>query len=251
MARPIRMLLVVLALGTATPFAALAQNDNPLLYELLNRMELLEQELRQLRGELEVLQYRQQQGGTDTGLAQRVEALERRLSAAATTQPADPPTLSGQLLAPVPNNRTGVPTAPSVTQPSSGSVNRPPPPGAREVYERGAALVRDGRYAEGGDELRRFINIYPANSLTPDAYYWLGEAHYAQRQFEQAEQALISLGSNYPDHSRIPDALLKLGYIYSERGNTARARQVLERLLESYPNSVAASLGEMQLRQLR
>ena len=250
MALSIRMVLAVLALSTTVPFAVQAQNDNPLLYELLNRMELLEQELRQLRGELEVLQYRQRQGGGDSDLARRVEALERRFAGGAAI-PDDPPTLSDQLLAPVPGAPPPAASPPPAAPPPPGSATQPPPPGARQVYEQGTALVRDGRYAEGGDELLRFINIYPANSLTPDAYYWLGEAHYAQRQFEQAEQALITLGSNYPGHSRIPDALLKLGYIYSERGDTARARQVLERLLESYPNRVAASLGEMQLRQLR
>lgn len=248
MARALHALLGALLLGGLPSSGALAQSDNQLLYELLDRMELLEQELRQLRGELEVLQYRQRQGG-DAELARRVEALERRLGG---EQPADdrPATLSDQLLSPVPEEPPA--DLPALTaRPAPDSVNQPPPPGAREVYEQGADLVRAGRYAEGSDELRRFINLYPANRLTPEAYYWLGEAHYAQRQFDQAEQALITLGSNYSDHPRIPDALLKLGYIYSERGDVDRARQVLEQLLNSYPDSVAASLGEMQLRQLR
>lgn len=248
MARTFHIVLTTLLLSATVPFGAQAQSDNPLLYELLDRMELLEQELRQLRGELEVLQYRQRQG-SDAELARRVEALERRLAGEAVTAD-EPATLSGQLLSPVPDDVSDTLPDP-VPTPSPDSVNQPPPPGAREVYEQGAALVREGRYAEGSDELRRFINIYPANRLTPEAYYWLGEAHYAQRQFDQAEQALVTLGSNYSDHPRIPDALLKLGYIYSERGDTDRARQVLERLLNSYPDSVAASLGEMQLRQLR
>lgn len=235
--------VVLAALGTRP---VLAQNDNPLLYELLNRMDLLEREVRQLRGDLEVLQHRSGQGGNDQALEQRIEALEQRLGVAGTPPPAEPepatttanPPTGGSTLLPLPPRRPDQQLS-------------PPPADARDVYEQGFAQVRDGRYSEGVETLRRFINVYPANSLTGDAYYWLGEAYYAMRNFDRAEEVLVNLGTEYPGNNKIPDALLKLGYIYSERGDTARARQVLEKLLDTYPDSVAASLGEMQLRELR
>lgn len=227
-----------------------AQEASPLLYELLNRMETLEQELRQLRGEIELLQHQRRMAADRQELLARIEALERQLYAdperterlpedlPEPLPQADDPTLSESLLAPVPP-RPADPLLP------------PPPAGAREVFEQARTALRDGRYPTAIEEFRRYLNVYPENSLTPDASYWLGEAYYAQRDFDNAERTLIHFGSRYPDNDQIPEALLRLGYIYSERGDSGRARQVLERLISAYPDSVAATLGEQQLRQLR
>jgi TolA-binding protein len=79
-----RTILLISLVGCSAVYAlsANAQNsrDNQLLYELLQRIELLEQELRQLRGDFELLQYQQQgqQAGT-TGDDTRYQTLEKRL----------------------------------------------------------------------------------------------------------------------------------------------------------------------------
>lgn len=257
-------LLLTVALTVLMLRPAMAQQKgNPLLLDLLNRVQTLEHQVRQLRGEVEVLQYRQQSGAFKA-LEQRVQALEQKLGV---TPPSGASSDNGSGQSP-PNAANSASSA-TVAPPPSGTqsqVNLPPPPpasppvqsslptpspAAQQDYQKGVALVRDGNYKEAIGELQRFINVYPANSLTGNAYYWLGESYYATRDFDKAEQAFLALGQSYPDSSKIPDALLKLGYIYSERGAKGKARQVLERLQQSYPNSLAASLGAIRLKQLR
>ncbi len=239
------------------------QNGNPLLLNLLNRVQTLEHQIRQLRGEVEMLQYRQQGGGYQA-LEQRVQALEQKLGVTpppntendnASGQPppgvAKPPSFATASPPPAGNQSDlNLPPPPSASPPAQSSLPRPSQ-AAQQEYQKGVALVRAGNYKDAIGDLRRFINVYPANSLTGNAYYWLGESYYATRDFDQAEQAFLALGQNYPDSSKIPDALLKLGYIYSERGAKDKARQVLEKLEQSYPNSLAASLGAIRLKQLR
>ena len=49
----------------------------------------------------------------------------------------------------------------------------------------------------------------------PNIQYWLGEVHYAQKNFEEA---IIEFGEglkNYPESIKGPDNLLKLGLSFS------------------------------------
>lgn len=266
MKRRIIALLTTVPLLLALKPVLAQQNGNTLLLDLLNRVQTLEHQVRQLRGEVEVLQYQQQHGG-DKALEQRVRALEQKVGI---TPPQSAAGGSEGEQAPPASNATPPPagtTGPSSQSPpgAQSETQLPPPPAAspppqsslpepsrdaRQDYDKAVSLVRAGNYKQAVGDLHRFINVYPANSLTGNAYYWLGESYYAMRNFDHAEQAFLALGSNYPNSSKIPDALLKLGYIYSERGAKDRARQVLEKLEQSYPNSLAASLGKIRLKQL-
>ncbi len=243
--RPTACVLLGLLLLISRP--GVAQDTTLLLHELLQRMEVLERELRELRGDIELLQHQRQTGtGAAPSVLARLEALEQHLGFS--TDDTDrqvpeslaresEPTLADTLLAPLPDRVTSEPLA-------------APPAGAHQAFDQARTALRDGRYAVAIEAFQRYINVYPENSLTPAATYWLGEAHYAQRDFTQAERTLIQFGSRYPDHEHIPDALLRLGMLYIERDDVGRARQVLQRLLADYPNSAAATSGERQLRQL-
>ena len=247
--RPTAWLLLGVLLLISRP--GVAQDTTLLLHELLQRMEVLERELRELRGDIELLQHQQRTGtgeGAAAAVLSRLEALEQHLELshedAETDQPPPPvpvsppdTTLADSLLGPLPERTLGVPLA-------------LPPAGAQHAFDQARTALRDGRYANAAEAFRRYLNVYPENTLTPAATYWLGEAYYAQRDFNQAERTLIQFGSRYPDHEHIPDALLRLGMLYIERDDVGRARQVLQRLLADYPNSAAATSGEQQLRQL-
>ena len=201
-----------------------AQSDNPLLYELLERIELLEREVRQLRGDLEVLQYQRQQ---------------QPQSVTASTPSLLPPQT------PAPN--TAPPSAISSPEPIPA---RPLDGAEQGSYDSAFNDLRDGQYEQAITGFEDFLRRYPGSVLTPDAYYWLGESYYVTRRFEQARQIFLTLGADHPRSPKLPDAMLKLGYIYSETGDTAQAREMLQKLIEVYPDSVAASLGEAHLRSL-
>ena len=56
---------------------------------------------------------------------------------------------------------------------------------------------------------------YNPKDLMPNIQYWLGEVHYAQKNFEKA---IIEFGEglkNYPESIKGPDNLLKLGLSFS------------------------------------
>lgn len=234
MRRPRSLGLILLAMGSlALPGAGLAQRplDGELTLEILQRIEQLEAEVRQMRGELEIQRH-------------QLELLQPEPSRAAV-----PPApvgvdqaLAGRHAPPVSN----VATPPPVQPPHSAQ-------SGTEQADFDAALgeLREGRYPKAVTDLQRFVSVWPNSRWAGDAQYWLGESCYLSRNYEAAKEAFITLGLHYPQNPRLPDALLKLGYIYGEQGETTRARDVLQKLIQVYPSSPAASLAERRLQSLR
>jgi tol-pal system protein YbgF len=281
----VRLTLAAIVWGVCGWLPAIAQNtsDNALLYELLQRIELLERELRQLRGDLELFQYQQQR---QTGSAQtddaRYQAIERRLQSLEQTlnaadisvsTPAQPPqtssmdsaagnfnfnndasssTTSPQLTIPRPERSDDTLLPPPQPSTSTPSVSPTPDQGPeQDAYKLALERLRAGNYQQAIASFESFIATYPNSALTGNAYYWLGEAHYINRDYEQAKQAFLTMGAQYSASDKLPDALLKLGYIYSELGEPARAKQVLSKLIEAFPRSNAANLAQKHMRLLQ
>jgi tol-pal system protein YbgF len=225
--------------------------DKQLVFELLNRIEQLEQEVRQLRGDLEVYRHSQE------NLTRRLEALESGGKSSDTAANLREP-----------RGRTGIPPeplGPSPTPPAeakappAGTNSSPRPPTAPPVapaaeqtaYDTALSMLREGRLEQSIAGFQEFLRNYPDGPLAGNAQYWLGEAYYVTRDFDNAKEAFVNLGVNYPNNEKIPDALLKLGNIYQELGEKARAREVLQKLVEAYPDSQAAGLAQKRLQSLR
>ena len=230
--------LTLLVLGGLTlPGAGHAQNtpDSALTLELLQRIEQLEAEVRQIRGELEIYRHRFDQ-------LQQQESARTYVPPTAPPGAATPPRAKPLLVAPSSADTTAPPVA--RTMPSAVGT-------AQADFEAALRELREGHHARAIAELQRFLNAYPDSSQAGDAQYWLGESYYLSRDYAAAKEAFINLGVRYPESSRLPDALLKLGYIYGEAGETDRAREVLQKLARAYPDTQAAGLAERRLQALR
>lgn len=228
-------LMALLLGGWLPPGTVCAQDppDDELTLELFQRIEQLEAEIRQIRGELELQRYQ-----LETFIRER----------AAPGYPAYPsPPAAPPVVKPPEEARS----QPAPAQPAAST----PPPGAasteRAEFDAALGELREGRYPEAITAWQRFLSAHPNGSLAGDGQYWLGEAYYLSRDYNAAKEAFIALGLNHPKSARLPDALLKLGYIYGEQGDTVRARDVLQKLVQVYPNTQAASLAERRLQSLR
>lgn len=228
--------LLVLS-GLALPGAGHAQNapDGTLTLELLQRIEQLEAEVRQIRGELEIYRHRFDQLQQESARAYA------------------PPTAPAGAAIPPPqaeSSPAGSPPADTTVPPVARTM--PSATGTAQAdFETALRELREGHHARAIAELQHFLSAYPDSSQAGDAQYWLGEAHYLSRDYAAAKEAFINLGVRYPESARLPDALLKLGYIYGEAGETDRAREVLQKLVQAYPDTQAANLAERRLQALR
>ena len=221
------------------------QLDSRGLVDMLNRLDQLQRDLQELRGELELQAHRQE----DMTRRQRELYLDidRRLQQLETSQPAAPAstiTPSTTLAPPV----SAPPTAPAppdapVTAAGSGS--------EQAQYEQALGILREGRYNDAAAAFSRQLASYPDGEYADNATYWLGETYYVTRDFDRALSTFNRLVTDFPQSPKVPDARLKIGYIHYENGNRKLARQELSTVVSTYPGTTAARLANDRLQRMQ
>ncbi len=119
------------------------------------------------------------------------------------------------------------------------------------AYKAAFELLREGRYQLAADKFTKFLQVYPSGSYADNAQYWLGEANYVVRNFEQAKQDFKKVVQDFPKSQKVADAMLKIGYIYYEEGNWKEAEKNLQALKDRYPQSTAANLANNRLMRMK
>jgi len=120
-------------------------------------------------------------------------------------------------------------------------------PEIQKAYGTAFDLLKAGKFDAAIRSFRGFLSDHPSSVYADNAQYWLGEAYYVKREYGPAKQAFSEMMSRYPDSPKVPDSLLKLAYIDYEQGRYADARATLQRVLEEHPNASAASLARQRL----
>ena len=229
-----------------------AQNKDQNAIGTVNQMQQLQAQVQQLQGQIEELQHGQQERD-DKNKAQfadsdaRLQRLEGAGAAAATKAP------PGNTSAPPPNNPSAAASAAAAGSP--GTVGKPSTPsssaGAAADYDVAFKAIRAGDYVSASRDFRGFIQKYPGDALTPNAFYWLGESYYATMNYPVALQAFQHLLTQFPQSEKAPDALLKVGYCQLELKQLPQAKATLTMVGSKYPGSKAASLAQERLRQIK
>lgn len=197
------------------------------------QMQLLQQEVMQLRGQVEQLQHqlnRQKSIQDDRYLEldARLQQLMQSQTSPAVTE------------TPTPNDEDST----IISEQPDDSVSE------AELYETAQLLIRNRQYDLAITQLDSLIARYPDGEYTANAYYWLGQVYAAKADpdFEKARQALAQVITFFPDHSKVPDAAYALGKAYYALGDCERAVDLLQQVVDQYPGKSAAKLAETYLR---
>jgi tol-pal system protein YbgF len=232
--------------------------DSQSLLQMMERLDALQQEVQQLRGQLEEQQH-QMEGMKDRqrelylDVDRRMSRLEReggggapQASAAPAADTPQPPLISGD------RAKGAAPVLAKPAQKSSQAVATTPSQLAEEdaAYQQAFDQLRELRYEQATASFRNFIKKYPNSRYAHIAQYWLGEAAYARRDFKQALKDYQALLDNYPRSGKRADAMLKIGYSYQELNRSQDSRRIMERLIELYPDSTEAGQARNQLRRM-
>jgi tol-pal system protein YbgF len=207
--------------------------SNQSLVDLSRRLDALEAQLREQRGNVEVLQNtgegaRKSERAMYTDLDKRLTAIEtgaQSAAAAGATAPVGAVT-------PMPG------AAPKAAIDDQGAYNA--------AFDK----LKAGNYSEAILGFQSFMNHYPTSALLDNAQYWIGEAYYVTRDYEHAARAFRTVGERWPSSRKAPDALLKLGYTQSEQKHLTEARTTLGQVVERYPGTDAARLAQDRLQKL-
>ena len=192
--------------------------SNQSLVELTQRVDALQNEVRQLRGQVEELE------NSNTALRKQQRDLyadlESRLNAMAAT-----PAATG-----APGDATSA--------------------AAQQAYGRAFDALKAGQYPQAIKGFQAFLVSYPRGALSDNAQYWLGEAFYVTRDYDQALAAFTRVSKEWPDSRKLPDALVKQGFALFELKRLADARAVLNDVSTRFPGTEAARLAAERLKRI-
>ena len=193
-----------------------------------NQIYQLQQDIATLRGELEQLRYlASRQGGASSLNNNTVVNL------------------------PVGNTPSAAPAAPSNNAASSstgklaGVTDE-----SRKAYNDAYAKVQNNDLNGAAAAFKTYVEKYPDNALTPNAWYWLGQVQYSQANYEQARLSFLNV-ARFADSQKRPDALYKLGMISKFLGDKDKATRYFQLVVQTYPNDAAATLSSRELQRLK
>ncbi len=226
------------------------------LVDLLLKLESLQKEVQQLRGDVEVQTHiandlKKRQRDLYVDIDRRLLQIERNASggnkgsgypAGAIKPDTVPPSVNPTATQSPPVKQM----APVASRPASVD-----PIKEQNAYQKAFDLLRELRYDQAIKAYRQFIRDYPNGRYAHIAQYWLSEASYAQRHFKQAIKDYQDLITNYPNSPKLAEAMLKISYSYNALGQNKAARETAEKLLRVYPNTTAAGQAQNLLKKIK
>ena len=124
-------------------------------------------------------------------------------------------------------------------------------PAEARDYDAALAVMRKGDFALALPAFTEFVRRYPASGYHPSALFWLGNLHYAQRNYKDAMTQYRALVAAAPAHLRAPEAMLSIANCQVELKETKAARKTLEDLVKAYAQSEAATVARTRLAKLK
>ena len=213
------------------------------------QLQVLQQEVRSLRGLVEELNYQLQQ--IKQQQMDDYLDVDRRLSDLANSS--FNPTSSGPIanqssavteVAPVTASADGQQTDPSINPVSVDIVDEAT---MKADYDTASSLLLKNRDLDGAIvAFKSHIDKYPNSAYIPNAYYWLGEIYDLRDQKDLALQSFRIVVDIYTDHSKAMDARFKLGKLYHKMGQDQIAKQMLEAAAQSNGGAAAKARAYLE-----
>lgn len=226
-------------------------NDNA---KLIDKVQSLQQEIQELRGQLEVQAH-------DLKLLQQQQVafykdLDARLSSNSTK--------SAQIKPPTDLNLGAKPTASQPSMPINSpktvasstapkpviAVSRINPADEQIGYLAAYELVKNKRYDEAVNAMETFVQKYPQGGYTANAEYWLGELYLVKKDYPKAIEHFELVLKQFPSSSKSAASMLKAGYAYAASGNNQEARKRFQQVVRTYPDTPTAQLASSKLESI-
>ena len=238
--------------------------DNRAMLDMIQQVDEIAGDVSLLRGEIEVQgndinEIKKRQRELYLDIDRRMRALESGAVSQGSAGQIDVPKIdttpsAGTTTTQTPSIEPSVSQPASTTQSTTASVSQTPSgtqSAEKAAYQAAFDTLKEGRYKQAKTELKTFLDKYPNSSFSGNAQYWLGEAHYVTRNFDQGVVEFEKVLKNYPSSNKVPDAMLKLGYTFYERKQFDQAKSILQDLQDRYPKSTAARLASKRLERIR
>ncbi len=211
------------------------------IYETLGRLEQLQAEVQQLRGQVEEQDY------TILELKKRIKNIYMDVDQRLLKLESDGGVAQSDQIG-VADTSTEVQ---EVVQPKAPVIPKKSNKNEKKQYQAAFEKLVNGHTSQAIKKFNQFLADFPSGEYTPNALYWLGEAYSIQQNLDLARKSFQQVISDYPHSSKVADAMLKLGYLEIKAKNPVKAREWLSTVSAKYPGTTAAHLAAKKLQNLK
>lgn len=115
-----------------------------------------------------------------------------------------------------------------------------------ELYNAAYQYILAGDYRSAEAGFRAHIERYPADPMTSDARYWLGEALYGQERYAESATVFIDMQRDYPDSKRGAENMLKLGMAMAKLNDREVACATFAKVATRFPSAAPVVLKRVE-----
>lgn len=123
--------------------------------------------------------------------------------------------------------------------------------GERDLYRDAFELLKARDYPAARTAFSEMVERYPQGQFADNGRYWLGEIGYVTQDYASAQVEFGLLVREYPLSPKVPSAMLKLGYVAYEQDELSDARSVLEEVVRRFPETTEARLAQGRLDRMQ
>lgn len=235
--------------GTARPATPSAPMPAGMAIRLDERVDQLEDLVRQLTGRVEEAAFKAQQ------VSKQLERLQadidlRFKDLQAGQQPA-PSAEGGQAQVSMPAAKGGDQPPPASGPQTLGTLSEKdlkkpapaaassapstPPKDAQGLYDMAYESLQSGAYPEAEKGFQDFMAKYPTHQLAGNAQYWLGDIAFVRKDFNTAAVTFLEGYKKFPNHSKAADMIYKAGSAFGQMGKTKEACTAFGILFKDQP----------------
>ncbi|QDH17292.1 tetratricopeptide repeat protein [Swingsia samuiensis] len=217
-----------LAAPSSSSEGSVSKSDGNLVAQLLDRVSALEEQNRQMRGQLDQLSnsFNQAQATLSKKISDMQFAAQNGGGSAASDVD------SSQSMD---TKATKTLSAPGAAA-TGGEVAATQPKTALEALKQGNSALRAGRYSEAETDARFAVKTAKTQGGRMDAQFLLGQSLAGQKQYRQSAVAYYDAYGKSPRSPKAQDSLLGVAASLIALGDKSSACQALDKLKSEFPS---------------
>jgi len=119
------------------------------------------------------------------------------------------------------------------------------------LYNLGRQKLDQGQTAKARELFQDFLRRYPKDELAGNAQYWIGEAYYAEKKWNDAIVEFQRVLKEHKGSEKIPDALVKIGMSFQAQGDCKNALLFFDEVQQAHKTAPAAKTAHDRAAECR
>lgn len=215
---------------------------------LLSKIEQMQQEILELRGQVELQAHQLKVAGlasTKGKVVASVPTMEAPVKQAEAAKPAVQPEQTQQQEA---KSAVVATAASEQANEAKAKVYASADPMDEQLsYVAAYEHIKHRQYQKALPALQTFVATYPDGPYAANAHYWLGELYLNDGQLQDARSQFEVVVKDFTDSNKVASAQYKLGITYERLGFKDKAQAQFLKVTEEFPGTAISRLAKAKI----